>query len=177
MSRLLFKLAVLVYIMAVALALPSERPSAVTPVILPAPQTSVTSTAFNPALTNAGGTTNSAGTFNVVSLARSSSYAGAGQIQQTTSYVVSDPKFASAQSEVTPSYFTASPSASSSPVNQAASATASSVSLITTRNISVSAVTSVDAAVRISVPINVYSSLGLYLTTMAGVVIAAVAVL
>jgi hypothetical protein len=69
---------------------------------LPAPlsQPSISTTAFDPALTNAGGTTNSAGTFNVVSLSRSSSHDfaadGAGTVQ-TTTFAAGAPVYGSQQ--------------------------------------------------------------------------------
>lgn len=56
------------------------------PQFKPAPQTSVTSTAFNPNIQNAGGTTNSAGTFNVVSLSESGSYVFDTNLPVTTTF-------------------------------------------------------------------------------------------
>ncbi|EPQ29161.1 uncharacterized protein PFL1_03448 [Pseudozyma flocculosa PF-1] len=61
--------------------------------ILPGSPIFASTTAFNPALTNQGGTTNSAGTFDVSPLATSTSY----QFQpasQTTSFAVQSPNFA-----------------------------------------------------------------------------------
>ncbi|PWN23069.1 hypothetical protein BCV69DRAFT_280684 [Microstroma glucosiphilum] len=59
-------------------------------------QPSVTSTNFDPAIQNAGGTTNSAGTFDVVSLSRSSSYAGDTPLAQTTTFQPSSASYLSA---------------------------------------------------------------------------------
>lgn len=100
-----------------------------TPVAFPAPQVSVTSTAFNPAIQNPGGTTNSAGTFNVVSLSQSTSVAYDSNIPITTSFVISPAPFAASQQGIIPSYYTPAPSATGPFENPASTA---SVSLATT---------------------------------------------
>lgn len=64
----------------------SNNQVVVDPQFFPAPQTSVTSTAFNPDIQNAGGTTNSAGTFNVVSLSESGSYVFDTNLPVTTTF-------------------------------------------------------------------------------------------
>lgn len=176
MSRSLYSLALL--LVAVAAMTAAQDSPAVTPVLLPAVQSSVTTTAFNPGLTNAGGTTNSAGTFNVQSLARSSSFAGPAPLQQTTSYVISDPKFAPSANAVTPTYLTVQPSSSTpgSVGNQQSSATQSSISLVSS-NASVQAITNVDGAKSLVASNAVYHQLGLYLATAAAVIIAGVAAL
>lgn len=109
----------------------TQRPEAVSPKILPAPQTSVASTDFNPGLTNAGGTTNSAGTFNVQSLARSSSYAWDSNLPKTTSFVASGASFAPEESKSTPAYYSdaGKTSSTSTVTQQQSSATQSSISL------------------------------------------------
>lgn len=68
---------------------------------LPSPiaQPSVATTQFNPNIQNPGGTTNSAGTFDVVSLSRSSSFNfdQGGSLAQTTTFQAGSPNFASQQ--------------------------------------------------------------------------------
>jgi hypothetical protein len=130
-------LSLLVLALVVCLGLFSQV-TAFKPVEFPASQTSVSSTAFNPAETNAGGTTNSAGTFNVVSLSISSNYVYNSDIPQTTSFVVQSAQFASSAAAVTPTYYTPAPS---NTVVAAKSTSSSSISLITTGNVQVSAVT------------------------------------
>lgn len=115
-----------------ASALPeATRLPAVAPLIFPAPQTSVTSTQFNPNVQNPGGTTNSAGTFNVQSLARSSSYAYDDNLPKTTSFEAGQASIAEAGDRETPDYFSNTASSTVAPIaNQQSSATASSVSLV-----------------------------------------------
>lgn len=169
----------LTLLLLISLARSEEEQAAVTPKVVayPAVQTSVTSTAFNPAIQNAGGTTNSAGTFNVQSLARSSSFAGAGDIPKTTSFVVSAASFAAPASAVTPGYFTETGSSSVGLLNNAqSSATKSSVSLQNS-NASVIAVSSSGgngaSSLHAFTP-SVSSSLATYLISISAIVFAAV---
>lgn len=154
-----------------------EEQAAVTPkvVAFPAVQTSVTSTAFNPAIQNAGGTTNSAGTFDVQSLARSSSFAGAGDIPKTTSFVINSASFAASPSLVTPGYLTETGAPSSVGQQNGAqnSATKSSVSLLSS-NATVKAVSSDGAFGMQTYTPTFSSSLGTYLISISAIVFAAI---
>lgn len=156
-----------------------EEKVAATPniVALPAIQTSVTSTAFNPNIQNPGGTTNSAGTFNVPSLARSSSFAGAGEIPKTTSFVVSAASFAPSPSLVTPGYLTETETSSIARQDGAqSSATKSSVSLFSS-NVSVNAVSTDGAFGLYTDAPFISANLGTYLITISAIVLAAVVAL
>ncbi|PWN36610.1 uncharacterized protein FA14DRAFT_159074 [Meira miltonrushii] len=155
-----------------------ERRAFVTPKLVeyPASQTSVSSTAFNPNIHNPGGTTNSAGTFDVQSLARSSSFTGAGAIPVTTSFVVSEASFAPSASVVTPGYFTQTSTYSPAQQNGAqSSATKSSVSLLSS-NATVQAVSSDrnGAFALHTLSPSVSNSLATYLITFSAIVFAAV---
>ncbi|CEH14456.1 hypothetical protein CBOM_02301 [Ceraceosorus bombacis] len=72
----------------------------------PVTQPPYTGTVFDPAQTNAGGTTNSAGTFAVSSLAKSFSYSFDSNIPQTSSFALSSVQFGSPQAQVTPGFYT-----------------------------------------------------------------------
>lgn len=170
----------LTLLLLISLARSEEQKAALTPkvVAFPAVQTSVTSTAFNPAIQNPGGTTNSAGTFNVQSLARSSSFAGAGDIPKTTSFVISSASFAASASVVTPGYFTETGSSSAGLQNGAqSSATKSSVSLLS-NNASVIANTS-DRNGNGAIALHIFTpavsnTLATYLISISAIVFAAV---
>ncbi|MCO5583358.1 hypothetical protein L7F22_037268 [Adiantum nelumboides] len=122
-----------------------------------------------------GGTTNSAGTFDVQSLARSSSFAGAGDIPKTTSFVINSASFAASPSLVTPGYLTETGAPSSVGQQNGAqnSATKSSVSLLSS-NATVKAVSSDGAFGMQTYTPTFSSSLGTYLISISAIVFAAI---
>lgn len=148
----------------------------VTPVAFPAPQTSVTSTAFNPNIQNAGGTTNAAGTFDVVSLARSSSHAFDSALAQTTSFVITPASYAAGAGVSTPAYYSDSiNTAVPKLANQQDSATKSSVSLNTAASVMAQSTAAGDGAAWSYGPVP--QGLGLALGLVAAAALGGAAVL